>query len=167
MSLARVGAALRSMVTRGKVVQSGVGARVIVQVQGLDKEQWTVEMLHPFGMSGRPKRGSDVVLLQVLGSRDHVVAIGGDAVGGSIGDLAEGEVGISGFGARIVFRADRLEVTSNIHPVKIKAAHSVTFDTPELVTTGNVIVGSGATGSFTTPTGQVVTVRDGIIVNIF
>lgn len=32
---------------------------------------------------------------------------------------------------------------------------------------GNVVVGTGATGSFTTPTGQVVTVQDGIITNIF
>ncbi len=36
MSLARLGSAIRSMVTRAKVVQSGVGPRVVVQVQGLD-----------------------------------------------------------------------------------------------------------------------------------
>lgn len=34
-------------------------------------------------------------------------------------------------------------------------------------TKGNVSVGTGATGSFTTPTGQVVTVVNGIISNIF
>ena len=45
MSLARLGSAIRSMVTRAKVVQSGVGPRVVVQVQGLDKEEWTVELL--------------------------------------------------------------------------------------------------------------------------
>lgn len=32
---------------------------------------------------------------------------------------------------------------------------------------GNVSAGTGASGSFTTPTGQIVTVMDGIIVNIF
>lgn len=37
----------------------------------------------------------------------------------------------------------------------------------EVQTTGNVVVGTGASGSFTTPTGQTVTVQDGIIVNIF
>ena len=34
-------------------------------------------------------------------------------------------------------------------------------------TTGNLLAGVGATGSFSTPTGQTVTVRDGIITNIF
>jgi hypothetical protein len=34
-------------------------------------------------------------------------------------------------------------------------------------TTDNLAVGTGATGSFTTPTGQVVTVQDGIVTNIF
>jgi hypothetical protein len=32
---------------------------------------------------------------------------------------------------------------------------------------GNLSVGTGASGSFTTPTGQTVTVRDGIITNIY
>lgn len=35
-----------------------------------------------------------------------------------------------------------------------------------LSTTGNLSAGTGASGSFTTPTGQTVTVLDGIIVNI-
>jgi hypothetical protein len=36
-----------------------------------------------------------------------------------------------------------------------------------LRTGGGLVVGTGATGSFTTPLGQVVTVSDGIITNIF
>lgn len=36
-----------------------------------------------------------------------------------------------------------------------------------LDTAGSVTVGTGATGSFTTPLGQIVTVTDGIITNIF
>lgn len=39
--------------------------------------------------------------------------------------------------------------------------------TGQTVTTGNVSVGTGASGSFTTPTGQTVTVQDGIITNIY
>lgn len=35
-----------------------------------------------------------------------------------------------------------------------------------LKTTGNVHAGTGASGTFTTPTGQIVTVKDGIVVNI-
>lgn len=37
----------------------------------------------------------------------------------------------------------------------------------DLATTGNLVAGNGASGSFTTPTGQTVTVQDGIVTNIF
>ncbi len=42
-----------------------------------------------------------------------------------------------------------------------------TFISGSLSTDGNVVVGTGATGSFTTATGNIVTVTDGIITNIF
>lgn len=137
MSLARLASAVRSMVTRARVAQSGVGSRVIVQVVGLDKEAYSVELLHPYGMSARPPVGADVVLLQVLGSRDHVVALGGDTVGGAVPDLAQGEFGFSAFGCRIVFRTDRLEVSSATLPVTITAGNGL-----NATVTGNVIVAS-------------------------
>ena len=43
---------------------------------------------------------------------------------------------------------------------------SIKAKTPMLQTSGNLSVGSGYTGTFTTPTGNVVTVQDGIITNI-
>lgn len=48
----------------------------------------------------------------------------------------------------------------------VTAPGGTVANTPTATFTGNVVVGSGATGSFSTPTGQVVTVRDGIVVNI-
>ena len=126
MSLARLGQALRSMVTRAIVQQSGVGPRIVVQVAGLDNEVFAVELLHPAGVSARPRRGADVVLLQVCGARDHVVAIGGDNVGDAVPDLAEGEVGISAFGSRVVFRTNKLEVTATTHPVLVTAGNGLT-----------------------------------------
>ena len=42
----------------------------------------------------------------------------------------------------------------------------VTNDAPNVTNTGNTVVGSGATGTFTTLTGQTVTVQDGLITNI-
>jgi hypothetical protein len=44
---------------------------------------------------------------------------------------------------------------------------SVAVTAPALSTTGNVVVGTGASGTFTTPTGQTVTVQDGIVTNIY
>ena len=49
--------------------------------------------------------------------------------------------------------------------VKVTGVHTKISDS--LATGGGVVVGTGATGSFTTPLGQVVTVSDGIITNIF
>lgn len=49
----------------------------------------------------------------------------------------------------------------------IKLVAPLTTVVGELVTTENVVVGNGASGSFTTPTGQTVTVQDGIVTNIF
>lgn len=55
----------------------------------------------------------------------------------------------------------------------VEAEKNITLDTPAVNCTGSVVaeqnvhVGNGATGSFTTPTGQTVTVQDGIVTNIF
>jgi hypothetical protein len=57
--------------------------------------------------------------------------------------------------------------------INIKASRSMQVTTEAQTLTGNltvgesVSVGNGATGSFTTPTGQTVMVQDGIITNIF
>lgn len=50
--------------------------------------------------------------------------------------------------------------------VRITVDGSVSIDGNASIT-GNLTVGGGATGSFSTPTGDTVTVQDGIITNIF
>lgn len=45
--------------------------------------------------------------------------------------------------------------------------NAVNVDAKNLIASDNLTVGSGATGSFTTPTGQTITVQEGIITNIF
>ena len=57
--------------------------------------------------------------------------------------------------------------TSTQQNMMATAPAGVEFESPVVSTSANLVVGTGATGSFTTPTGQIVTVRDGIIVNIF
>jgi hypothetical protein len=44
---------------------------------------------------------------------------------------------------------------------------TVTIDAPATETTGNLAAGNGVTGSFTTPTGQTVTIQNGIVTNIY
>jgi phage gp45-like len=157
--LERIASAIRSAVTRGKVTDSRVGPRTLLQVTGLDGVvQQTVELLLPPGYSARPAQGSDVTLHQVLGSADHVVALGGDMAGNVIKDLAPGEFGLTNGTQMIVVRSDYIQVVS---PTK------VSLQTPLAECTGNLTVGTGASGSFTTPTGLTVTVQDGIITNIY
>lgn len=56
----------------------------------------------------------------------------------------------------------KVEINGNLLDVS-----STTEIDGNLINTGSVTVGVGATGSFTTPLGQIVTVTDGIITNIF
>lgn len=113
------------------------------------------------------------------------IAAGGNAI---IMDPQEGDLGLMGFCSRDIsgvvanegpanpgsFRvfdwADGVYVSGvplGITPFQfLRFAAGITAGTPVLTTTGNVSVGTGASGTFTTPTGQTVTVQDGIIVNI-
>ncbi len=82
--LESLGRAIRSAVTRGKIATSAIAGRTVAQVTGLAGEtKQSVEVLHPFGWFASLPAGADVVLLQVMGSRDHLVALGGDAIGQS------------------------------------------------------------------------------------
>lgn len=134
---ARLIAAIRSLVTRGKVTDSRVGPRTLLQITGLEGEvKQLVELLLPPGYSARPLSGADVTVLQVLGSRDHLVGLGGDAAGqDAIADLAPGEFGLrhAGANAQMVFR------NSGTHEIT-GATWLVTGD---LHVTGAVIAGYG------------------------
>jgi phage gp45-like len=152
-------AVVKSTVTRGKVARADVGGRTFLQITGLDGViQQTVELLLPPGYSARPLAGADLALLQVLGSGDHVVALGGDMLGHAITDLAPGEFGFSDGTQMIVFRKDHLQV---------EALASVSINAPVVTMTGVLSVGTGASGTFTSSTGSAVTVRDGIVTNIY
>jgi len=126
---------MRSQVTRGTVTLSTVGPRTLLQLTGLEGETIDqVELLLPPGYSASPAGGSDVAVLQVLGSRDHLVALGGDTVAGDqIGDLAAGEFGFKRGASQVVFR--------NTGTVEITAV--TTLITGDLHVTGQVIQGYG------------------------
>ncbi|MDE1905022.1 MAG: phage baseplate assembly protein [Rhodospirillales bacterium] len=88
-------AMVRSAVTRGKVMLAAVAGRTQIQAAGLANEVISgAELLLPPGYCAIPAAGADVCLLQVLGSRDHVVALGGDMVGEVIAGMAAGERGM-------------------------------------------------------------------------
>lgn len=63
--------------------------------------------------------------------------------------------------------ADGVVITKDITGNIVIKASSILLDTPVVTTTGNVTGGTGATGTFTTPTGQTVSVLNGLVDNIF
>lgn len=132
---------IRNQITRGKVVQTVVGGRTFIQITGMEGVvQQVIELLLPPGYSANPVSQSDILLLQVMGSGDHVVALGGDMLGNAIADLAPGEFGLSNGTQKVIFRTDHIELVS---PTYILAT------TPQLRVTGEIIQGYG-TGDTTT-----------------
>ncbi len=149
MSLERLGAALRSLVTRGTVQRSTVGRRTMLQISGLAGEVVAnVELLLPPGMSANLASGNDVAVFQVGGTRDHLVALGGDTVGGKIADLAAGEFGFSCGQQKVIWRASgKLEVAAETEVDVTAPRVKITGD---LYVSGDIYDQNGQKGSFGT-----------------
>jgi phage gp45-like len=116
----RMAQKMRSMVTRGRVMSAALNPkRPLVQLSGLAGEEKTqVELFMPMGMSVYPSGNEDLILLQVGGSRSHLVALFADNPALRITDLKAGEFGHRDTnGQQIVFRQDHLEITS---PLKMQ-----------------------------------------------
>lgn len=111
--------ALRNAVTRGKALRATrAPRRTMLQIAGLAGETFNgIELLLPYGMSAVPLAG-DVVILQILGSRAHLVALPCDDPSLRIADLQPGEFGFrDARGQQVVFRLDRIEVTTPLKAV--------------------------------------------------
>ncbi len=135
-----------------------------------------VPMFALHGIVSRPLPGAQVAMMHHAGDPGNAVGVGVNDPRYYKQGLADGTVGLAHHqGAHLLMFDDRIEVdgndkavtVQNARSVSVKSASKVLLDTPDVFTTGNLHVGSGASGTFSTPTGQVVTVRDGIIVNIF
>jgi phage gp45-like len=152
--LARLASAVRSLVTRAKVTAAAVGSRTLLQISGLQGEvKTTVELLLPPGYSARPLAGADVVVFQVMGTRDHLVALGGDNAGAdAIAGLAPGEFGLrnAAAGTQIVFRnTGKVEITGDLH---VSGAVIAGFGTADQVALQTHKHPTAATGAPSSPT---------------
>lgn len=100
-------------VIRAKVVQANVNGRTLLQVAGYDQDVFNdVELLLPPGYVAVPGAAADVLLTTVTGTRDHKVALGGDATADSVPGLQPGEIGLAKNGHRIILHADHVEITT-------------------------------------------------------
>jgi phage gp45-like len=137
---------LGAILTRGKVTSSQIAGRTIVGLSGLAGEQFAnVELLLPPGYVASPVRGSDVVVLQVNGSRDHKIVLGGDNTADAIA-LAPGEIGLSRGGQTVILRTTGIEITTPL-PITIQAEDlnitctgNLSIDAPQVALTGVLAV---------------------------
>lgn len=136
-----------------------------------------------FGLTSVPPVGSDVLVVFLGGDRTKGVVVATGHQASRPLSLKPGETMLYDLWAKsiyltategIVVEAQETPVTvNNATTVTVNASEKAQFNTPLLKVvgqdgTGGVVkVGTGATGSFTTPTGQTVMVQDGIITNIF
>lgn len=130
--------------------------------------------LAEYGLNSMPPPESDAVLLFVGGNRSNGVIIATGNQTYRMRSLKPGEVSISdNLGQSVHLTQAGIVVNGGGLPLLVHNTPEVTLDTAmvratgSMSTDGNLTVGTGATGSFTTPTGQIVSVQDGIITNIF
>jgi hypothetical protein len=82
--------------------------------------------------------------------------------------MVEGEMLIKApDGTSIKFTHDHQILLNAPQQIVETAATTVAIEAPTASASGNFSVGTGATGSFTTPTGLTVLVQDGIVTNIY
>ena len=125
-SLAAVWNAIVGAISRGKLEIAQRGKqRTLLQMQMLNGETKTAELILPYGMSAVPAAGGDVITFTVGATRDHVVAIGVDDPSLRIRDLGSGEFGLTNGSMRIVFRQNRLEISGS-QPLQIITDGDVT-----------------------------------------
>lgn len=116
----RLARGLRSLVTRGRIVAAALNPkRCLLQVSGLAGEvKDNIELMLPYGRSAYPLAGGSVILLQVGGSRSHLVALLGDDASLRIPDLQPSEFGDRDTRAQqIVFRENEIEITTSLNVV--------------------------------------------------
>lgn len=128
-----------------------------------------VPYLGNFGLSAPPPVGSDVVTVCLAGDPSNGLVVASNHQGLRPRNLKPGET-ILYNAFSLAIKLDQtagIVMTANDLAVLINGAALVFLQAPSTIATGNLVVGAGASGSFTTPLGQVVTVQDGIIINIF
>jgi phage baseplate assembly protein V len=127
--------------TRGRIVSTRTrGGRALATVLLANGDTRTrVELLMPYGLSALPEEGADVMVLEVGGNRDHLVAMMADATGLRIPGLAPGEVGLRDKrGQQVVLRGDGVEIIGALK-VTIISSGPVEMTAPEVTMTAPTV----------------------------
>lgn len=137
---ARLEGLLNIAITRGRLALSRMGAlRTLIQATALATETGQdIELFLPYGMSALPA-GGELIILRIAG-RNHRIALCADDPSLRIADLQQAEFGHrDARGTQIVFRVDKLEITSSL-PIVVNG--NVTIN-GSLTATGEITAGQG------------------------
>lgn len=146
-----------------------------VQINSLQTHDGLPVLAH-FGFSSNAPQGAIGVAIFGSGDRSNGVIIAtGDAATRPTSHGTGETVVYNAFQMSIWLRAAGIVIDgggqpitiNNSQSVTINASDSISLNSSSVATAGNLTVGAGATGTFTANGGVVVTVRDGIITNIF
>lgn len=174
-----IGNGLRSVrqALRGNLTLSDASKQVLrVQADGMVGETFNgAEYFQHAGFRSKPVTGMQPIIIPLNGKSANGVVIACSNGTLFITDLAEGEVAIfnenDGVSNSMILRNGQVaELTTKTFNI---TAQTVNLTAPTLningntFMSGNASISSGASGSFTTPTGDTVTVQNGIITNIF
>jgi len=115
-----------------------------------------IPVLYGYGFTGSPPVAADLHVAFIDGDRSKAVAIASGHQTYRLRGLATGEsAAYDMWGHFIKLGYGGITINGNVTV------------TGTLSNTGNVVAGTGASGTFSTPTGQTVTVQDGIVTNIY
>lgn len=141
------------MVGRGRVsLVDDAGSVQLLQVAlGADETQDKIPRLAEYGFTSMPPVGSDAVVLFLAGERSNGVVVATGNQRYRLKGLRNGDVALYDMRGQSVMLTDS----------------GIVLNAPVVKATQTLQAGNGASGTFTTPTGQTVTVQDGIVTNIF
>ncbi|GAN90959.1 bacteriophage related protein [Gluconobacter frateurii M-2] len=126
-----------------------------------------VPLLQQYGFRSRPVPGSDMLAVFQAGDRSRGVVVATGDQRGRPTDLQPGEVCVyhPKTGSRILLnKSGGVEISASDGNITLNGDAVISGN---LEVYGNAIVETGATGSFTTNAGNTITVRNGIITNIY
>lgn len=113
--------------------------------------------------------GTDLLVSNMSGDNTQGIAVASNHQAHRPKVLVGGETMIYDCGGTqqsIHLKADGTIVMTTAVGILMIAPGNVTINSPQVTVTGNLSVGTGATGAFTSAAGNTVTVVDGIITNI-
>lgn len=142
----------------------------------LGRDGQPIQVASIYGIVNNPPAGSQVLLLPQNGQESASIGLADHPAIRPLRDLLPGEVAVVNYltGSHVIFKENgdivvntNTNLIANCRTAQVTAESHIGLTAPQIDMIGNVSVSTGATGTFTTPAGVVVTVVDGIVTNIF